>query len=480
MLYIALLPGIAAAAGFATMLLLSGRVKRALDKVCVLYAAILMASAAVFHAYYVAIGQPTLTVTLYRVPGIGGVYGFIVDPLSAFFALVVSLVSGLVMVYATGYMSPANNYHPVTSGYARYYAWMYLFIASVLFYIYSSTLLQMLVFFELMTLSCWGLITFYGTSETQRPGYKMLIATHLGAYAGLAGAIAYMVAAAGDTSLAALRGLDAYGKTVVAALVTWAALTKSSQFPTYSWLPDAMVAPTPTSALLHGATMIEMGPYLLARVYLSMGTVPLEAAYPAVAAASLSLLIAIVTYPRLRDAKRLLAYSTIAEAAAMYLFVAAYPLIGVAAIGLFTLYFTAHAFLKSTGFLLVGAAGYYLGTHDAGKVFPALRGDLFTWAAVNASLFGLVGVPVYSIAKIYCLVETGPALSSPLYAAAYAVFLAEAMAFLLVSMKWLSLPASRRVEAPASMTFSVAALLTLLYAAQAYCLAAALPAMGVM
>ncbi len=428
---------------------------------------------------YLATGFPNEHITLYSLERIGEIYGFIFDTISIHVSSIILIVSGLILLYSTDYMTPDNNYHPVIHGRPRYYAWMYFFVFSVLLFVYSSNLLQMLVAFEMMSLACWGLISYYGGPEARRSSYKMLIVTHLGAYGGLAAAIALMLSWTGSLELGAVSSLGVAEKIILTGLIMWAAITKSSQFPTYSWLPDAMVAPTPTSALLHGATMIEMGPYLVARVFSSMGDVPVMAGYIVIIPAVFSLIVTALMYPGLRDGKRLLAYSTIAEVALMFLgvgFMVFSPAIGLA---IFILHFTAHAFLKSMGFLLMGVGGYATGTHDLGAVAEYFSGSrLFTGIYIVA-FYGLSGVPLYAVSKLYLLLSWAPSLGDPVYTIGFLAVLVEALVFLVVSMKWFNaISKTRGVGENVPPTYMYTALLSLvllLYIEQFICIVKTLP-----
>ncbi len=413
-------------------------------KANILFSVILIFYGIVFYSYYAYLGFPIIHIKLYSTGTLGEVYGFIVDPFSASMALIISIVAGAIMLYSTNYMSPQNNYHPVVTGKPRFYAWMYLFIFSVILFVFSSNLVQLLINFELMSLACWGLISYYGTPEAARSSYKMLVITHLGAYGGLGAAIGYLALNYGSVSLSILSSLSPSGKLLVLGLIMWAAITKSSQFPTYSWLPDAMVAPTPTSALLHGATMIEMGPYLVARIIYSMGSVPVNAQYIILVPIVFSVVISTLMYPVLKDGKRLLAYSTIAEAAIMYFTVSLMIYSFRLGLSLFLLYFTAHAFLKSLGFLLMGSAGYSVGTHDLTRIIGYFSSSKFMYNLLLCVLLGLSGVPLFSIAKAYMVILSGLVLDKPIYLTALLAVLAESAVLLAVSMHWFG---SRRASA---------------------------------
>ncbi len=447
-------------------------------RVNVLFSVLLIFSGIVFYAYYAYLGFPISHIRLYSASGLGEVYGFIVDPFSASMALIISVVAGAIMLYSTNYMSPQNNYHPVVTGKPRFYAWMYLFIFSVMLFVFSSNLIQLLINFELMSLACWGLISYYGTPEAARSSYKMLVVTHLGAYGGLGAAIGYLALNYGSISLGTLSSLSPSGKLLVLGLVMWAAITKSSQFPTYSWLPDAMVAPTPTSALLHGATMIEMGPYLVARIIYSMGGVPVNAQYIILAPIIFSVIISTLMYPALRDGKRLLAYSTIAEAAIMYFTVSLMVYSLRLGLSLFLLYFTAHAFLKSLGFLLMGSAGYSVGTHDLARVMQYFSSSRLLYNLLLCVLLGLAGVPLFSVAKAYMVVLSGPVITIPIYLAALLAIFAESAVLLAVSMHWVGgrkAPAGPLPGLPPYMYASFIILLVGLYLSQIWAFTVMIP-----
>ncbi len=447
--------------------------EKSIDKVVESSSILYLLYSLLLHFYYLVVSYPIEHITLYSVEGLGEIYGFIIDPFSVLVSVVIGVVSSLILYYAVDYMSPLNNYHPIIRGKKRYYAWMYLFVFAVMFFVYSSNLVQMLIAFELMSLACWGLISYYGGSEAERSAFKMLIITHLGAYGGLAPAIFILINNTGNSILYNTRLLDTGTATLFTALILWAAVTKSSQFPTYSWLPDAMVAPTPTSALLHGATMIEMGPYLLARTLLYMNTIPGESLALILFVTTATLIIVLLTYPGLRDGKRLLAYSTIAEVAFMYYAVALMGYSRILGLFLYILHFTIHAFIKSLGFLLVGYAGYSLGTHLLDKVVELFSNNRLLSNSFTLVLFGLSGIPLIASSKIYILFTAVATLSNPFYLAGFLAVFMEAFVFLLLSMRIYNGLNNRSksgvVEIPVRMETVFILLLILLYVFQINC-----------
>ncbi len=326
---------------------------------------------------------------------LGEVYGVLIDPMSRLIGTVVASAGFIFMLYATEYMSPNNRGHPVRRGKGLFHAWMVMFEGATMGFVYSSTFLGMLIFFEIMGLACWGVVSYYGTPEGYRAGFKAFIVPNAGAMIGF-----YTVMWAGITklhslSLFALHSLSPSLKPWIFLALLIAGYTKSAQFPFYSWIPDAMEAPTPASAFLHGAAMVEMGVYLVARVIQFIGPLPKWIFYLMAVMVSVSILIPVINYPVQKDAKRLLAYSTVSEAGAMFVgltFAALGLKTGVQA-AMFQL--TTHAFVKGLAFLTAGTFTYSLGTLDMRKISGLGRLESFSW---GVALLGLAGLPPMGIA----------------------------------------------------------------------------------
>ncbi|WP_258084831.1 hydrogenase 4 subunit D [Thermococcus thermotolerans] len=369
---------------------------------------------------------------------LGEVYGVIIDPMSVLVGFVVSLAGVLFLAYAIDYMSENNKQHPVYSDKGRFYAWMVIFVGATLAFIYSSTTLQLLIFFEIMGLACWGVVGYYKSPKAERAAYKALLVPNFGAMVGLYTAVGVGILKLHDLSLYALGGLEGGMKLLVFVGIMIAAFTKSAQFPLYSWLPDAMAAPTPASAFLHGAAMVEMGVYLLARVSQFMQPLPKEAFYIMLVFVSLTLLVAMLYYPLQRDAKRLLAYSTIAEAGVMYVGVL-YAVLG-SAYGLQAAMFQLanHAFVKGLAFLTAGTFSYAFGTLDMEKIKGLSKLAPVVGASWFLALLGLAGVPPLGLffSKAYLFMNassiTGWVGWIPLL-----LVLADATVFLAVSLGWI-------------------------------------------
>ncbi|ALM75675.1 hydrogenase 4 subunit D [Thermococcus barophilus] len=387
-------------------------------------------------SYYTA-GMPSLHYAVFKTETFGEVYGVIVDPMSVLIGLVVITAGLLFMLYSVDYMSPKNKEHPVYEGKGRFYGWMVLFIGATLAFIYSSTILQLLIFFEIMSLACWGVVSYYGGKRAERSAYKALIVTNFGAMIGLYTAVAIGITVLHDLSLYALSNLHPLLKIVVFFAVMVAAFTKSAQFPLYSWLPDAMVAPTPASAFLHGAAMVEMGVYLLARFIQFMQPLPSAVFYIMAFLLIVTLVICVLMYPLQRDAKRLLAYSTIAESALMYVGLA-FAVLGLKTglqASMFQLF--NHAYIKGLAFLTAGTFSYAIGTLEMDKIRGLIKSLPISGYGWMFALIGLAGVPPFAVffGKLAILTNIKGALGNPLAIALLVMVLVDAGVFFMVSLK---------------------------------------------
>ncbi len=303
-------------------------------------------------------------VVLLKMNVVGEFYGLIIDPFSVIVGIAVVTCGAIFLIYSIDYLSPNNKLHPIHYGKGKFYAWMLLFLGSTLAFLHSSSLIQMIIFFELMTISCWGLILYYGSRKAIEAANKAIIYTHVRALLGpyIASCISFYYIH--DTSLLEIHRLTPGIKLILFTLILVASLAKSAQFPFYSWLIDAMVASTPASAFHHGAAMSEMGVYLLGRIIQFINSLPEICFTILTIPIVITCIICVLMYPVQTDAKKLLAYSTVNEVMIMYVGLAyaiINPTIGLKAS---TSYLVTHAYLKGLGFLIVGVFGYVYGTHD--------------------------------------------------------------------------------------------------------------------
>ena len=319
--------------------------------------------------------------------------GILLDPLTAVMLVVVTGVSLMVQVYSTGYMKGDD-------GYARYFAFMSLFSASMVGLVLASNIVQLYVFWELVGMCSYLLIGFwFKRPAAAAAAKKAFIVTRLGDF-GFLLAILYLVSNGDSFADAGLNPLeigDIYKAVAVGGVLTttaagWIAIGifagavgKSAQFPLHTWLPDAMEGPTPVSALIHAATMVAAGVFLVARFFpvfelsgVAMDTVALIGGGTALFAASMGL----VAY----DIKRVLAYSTMSQLGFMML------ALGVGAYGAAIFHLFTHAFFKALLFLGAGSVNHASGTFDMrymGGLRKVMPWTYLTFLIASLSLAGI-------------------------------------------------------------------------------------------
>jgi hydrogenase-4 component D len=327
-----------------------------------------------------AAGQTSSTVDLVVFAERIVVFGVTIDRLSALIGLAVSLVGCLIVIYSAGYLSAENREHPEHDLKRRYYFFLLLFIGSMAGLIYSSTLIGLLLFFELTGVCSWGLIGYYDDVKARKAALKAIVTTQV-ASLGLYVATVILFSLSGTFQLTALAGLADDAKVVIFIGVLIASWGKSAQLPFHFWLPDAMAAPTPISAYLHAASMVNVGVYIFARCLISAGSVPQVIGTIGAVMAVITMIYGFLMYFPQKDLKRLLAYSTITQLS--YIFLA----LSISVFGS-TLSFNggvAHifnqAFAKSLFFLVAGALSYAAGT----KMLPALKGIMRKMPLVGGS-----------------------------------------------------------------------------------------------
>jgi NADH-quinone oxidoreductase subunit L len=294
-------------------------------------------------------------------PGDGGpmaTVGLLVDELSAPMLVLVTLVSLLVQVYSLAYLhaEPAPSL-------GRYYAYHSLFAFSMLGLVLSATYLQMFVFWELVGLCSYLLIGYWYTRPSAaRAAVKAFWTTKLGDLGFVAG-IVMLWSATGTFEFGALfrmakeETLPLEGLATIMFLIYLGAVGKSAQFPLHVWLPDAMEGPTPVSALIHAATMVTAGVFLVARSEPLFVLVPGVLSLVAGVGAFTALLAATMACVE-SDIKRVLAYSTVSQLG--YMMAAAGA--GAVAAGFFHL--LTHGVFKALLFLAAGAVIHAVGTND--------------------------------------------------------------------------------------------------------------------
>ena len=320
--------------------------------------------------------------------------GILMDPLTAIMLVVVTGISLMVQIYSVGYMEAEDD-----RGFARYFGFMSLFTASMIGLVLASNVIQLFVFWELVGLSSYLLIGFWFTRPSAAAAAKKaFIVTRIGDF-GFLLAIMYLFfnndafAAHGLSSMEIRDIYEAVDQKIIAGgVVTWiaagilaGAIGKSGQFPLHTWLPDAMEGPTPVSALIHAATMVAAGVFLVARFFplfeaspAMMKTLVLVGGFTALFAASMGLVM--------HDIKRVLAYSTISQLGFMMLALGT----GAYAVAIFHLF--THAFFKALLFLGSGSVNHASGTFDMRYMGGLRRHMPWTYATFLIGSISLAGI----------------------------------------------------------------------------------------
>jgi len=315
------------------------------------------------------------------------VVGYQVDPLSILMALVVSGVSFFIHIYSVGYMHD-------DAGYPRYFTYLNLFVFMMLNLVLANNFLLMFVGWEGVGLCSYLLIGFWFEKDSaSNAGKKAFVVNRVGDFGFLLGIFLIF------TSLGTLDFTEVFSKapslgvtmvTTITILLFIGAVGKSAQLPLYVWLPDAMEGPTPVSSLIHAATMVTAGVYMIARCNVLYSMAPIALAIVAVIGVATAIYAASIGLTQ-TDIKRVLAYSTISQLGYMFLGVG----VGAYAAGMFHL--MTHAFFKGLLFLGAGSVMHAMsGELDMRKMGGLRRKIPITfWAFVSATL-AIAGIPGFS------------------------------------------------------------------------------------
>jgi NADH-quinone oxidoreductase subunit L len=343
-------------------------------------------------------------------------FGLTLDPLAAVMLFMVPFVCLLIFVYSVGYMgvSKESGEHdergvPAEPGRvdplaSRFFAYIALFASAMIGLVLADNLLLLFIFWEIMGLCSYLLIGFWFARKYENPkqitpkqaGLKAFLTTRIGDTIMLAGLV-LLSTQAGTLSFAQLfqpqtleklatttTSLPIIGAvpwaTLISVLIFWGAIGKSAQFPLHTWLPDAMEGPTPVSALIHAATMVSAGVYLIIRTYPLMQAVPHGPALQFIAfiGAFTALFAATIALAQ-NDIKKVLAYSTISQLG--YMFAA----LGIGAYIAATFHLLTHAFFKALLFLGSGSVihGMEHGHHEAAHGHHEHAGDAHATEVFN-------------------------------------------------------------------------------------------------
>ncbi|HHI02639.1 MAG TPA: NADH-quinone oxidoreductase subunit L, partial [candidate division Zixibacteria bacterium] len=316
--------------------------------------------------------------------------GFLLDPLSIVMVLVVTGVSFLIHIYSIGYMHD-------DPGYARYFTYLNLFVFSMLILVLADNYLLMFIGWEGVGLCSYLLIGFWFEKKSATDaGKKAFIVNRIGDFGFLLGLfIIFWQVGSLDfaTVFEKAPAMFAVGGTLITAatlLLFLGATGKSAQIPLFVWLPDAMEGPTPVSALIHAATMVTAGVYMIARSNVLYMMAPTTLAVVAIVGMATAFFAGTIALAQ-NDIKRVLAYSTVSQLG--YMFVAC----GVAAFTAGIFHLMTHAFFKALLFLGSGSVIHAMAGQQDMRYMGGLKKYMPTtyWTFIIATL-AIAGIPLFS------------------------------------------------------------------------------------
>ncbi|NQW19667.1 MAG: DUF4040 domain-containing protein [Chloroflexi bacterium] len=331
----------------------------------------------------------TFGYSLAWIPGLDIAASWYLDGLTLTFALLVLGMGVLVLIYSRAYMAGEKDN-------GKFYAFLFLFMASMLGLALSDNIITMFIFWELTSISSYLLIGHKNTYESSRDSaLQALIVTGAGGLALLAGLVALAIAAGTWEISEILQRVEVIYESPLAIpaliLIAVGAFTKSAQAPFHFWLPNAMSAPTPVSAYLHSATMVKAGIFLLARLHPALNELwlwtPLLATVGGV-----TMLGAAWQATREKDLKRILAYSTVSSLGTMVF------LLGLghdSAVKAAVTLMLAHAFYKGALFMIAGGLDRQTGTRDISRLGGLRRAMPFTAATAALAAVSMAGLPPF-------------------------------------------------------------------------------------
>ncbi len=319
--------------------------------------------------------------------------GFLIDPLSILMLLVVAGVGSCIFLYSVGYMHGDKSF-------ARFFASLSLFAFSMIGIVVSTNFLMLFVFWELVAVSSYLLISFWFEKPSAADaGNKAFLVNRVADFGFLAGILLlWKLSGSGAARTLNFHELEAVipqalvdgailpGALLVAVLLIFCGVAgKSAQFPLYVWLPDAMEGPTPVSALIHAATMVAAGIYLMARMFFLIGLSP-DAMQTIAVIGSITAVLAAGLAVVQNDIKKILAYSTVSQLGYMAVAVG----LGNAATGMFHL--TTHAFFKALLFLGAGAIIHGLHTQNIWEMGSVIKKMPVTAVTFLIGMLALCGI----------------------------------------------------------------------------------------
>ena len=335
---------------------------------------------------------------------------FRADGLAVFMGIVSSLISAIIVLYSTDYISHYGSQN-------EYYFMVVLFLGAMMGLVFAANLVILYLFWEITAIASWRLIGFFREKPHVLRADKAFLVTFLGAVVMLLGFIA-LYAQTGTFDMAEIHSQGVTASGLVAALILVGILSKSATLPFHTWLPDAGVAPSPVTALLHAAVLVKIGVYVFARLFLA--TMSLSAGWMeavmiiAAASALVSAAAALIE----TDLKRIIAYSTVSQIAFIFLGFATWvPGNSAAEIGVTgaLLYILMHGLAKGGLFLCAGIVEQNTHTKDITRMGGLIRSMPVTAISFLFCSFSVMGIPPFGGFFSKYMVMSGAAQNAPLW-----------------------------------------------------------------
>lgn len=368
-----------------------------------------------------------------------GDFSFITDGLGLFLSIVATVIGALAVIFSVDYMQGSAQL-------GRYYSFVLFFIGAMVGLVLTSNLLLMFIFWEITALCSYALISFYNDDPNAvAGGMKALIMTQIGGL-GLLLASALLFAFTGSFDINIFISNPSLFPSNILAIMAFgmliAAAAKSAQFPFQTWLPDAMEAPSPISALIHAATMVNAGVYLLARFYPAFKDVPgwtLSVMIVGMLSAFMAALMALVA----NDLKRVLAYSTVSQLGYMVYAVGAGGILA----SQFHLF--SHSVFKALLFLAAGAVIHSVGTRDMREMGGLGKELPFARTVFIIGSLALAGIPIFNgFWSKELILETGLEHGNPIWIYVVMLIVAGLTAFYTTRCVWMVFYGAKKLEYP--------------------------------
>jgi len=349
---------------------------------------------------------------VFRTPlALGMDFVLIADGLSIFMAATASFLGALIVIYSVGYMAHDENQN-------EYYLMVLMFIGAMMGLVFSANLIFLYLFWEIAAIACWRLIGFYRKKEYVLKADKAFLITFFGAVMMLLGFI-MIYTQTGTFDVTAMRGVMIPGTAVF--LILLGMFSKSATVPLHTWLPDAGVAPTTVTALLHAAVLVKIGVYAFARLFCYTFKLP-DGWYDAIPwLAVISSLVAAGAATVETDLKRILAYSTVSQIGYIFLGFSTMNPLGIAG---GTAFILMHGLGKAGLFLCAGIVIHTIHKRDIREMGGLLKSMPLTAIAFLFCAFSVIGLPPFGGYFSKLMVIVGTVQSGKVWVAALALFTA--------------------------------------------------------